>query len=149
MILIVNVASGVMQASALSPLVVSLSLTRKVPRLFCRFRRSLSESRRVIFPKYHLPERATKKKIRDELLLSCWSRRAYITIQVPFQYVQLFNCKHGTVMPDHQSNYNSLAQHWMLPRDLFWQQTTRVKQQTKKQTKITHSSAWMESDGAT
>lgn len=38
------------------PLVVSLSLTRNVPRLFCKFKRSLSESRRVIFPKYHLPK---------------------------------------------------------------------------------------------
>lgn len=45
-----------------SPLVVSLSLTRKVPRLFCRFRRSLSESRRVIFPKYHLPKWATENQ---------------------------------------------------------------------------------------
>lgn len=47
-----------------SPLVVSLSLTRKVPRLFCRFRRSLSESRRVIFPKYHLPKWATENQCR-------------------------------------------------------------------------------------
>lgn len=47
-----------------SPLVVSLSLTRNVPRLFCRFRRSLSESRRVIFPKYHLPKWATENQCR-------------------------------------------------------------------------------------
>lgn len=38
----------------LSPLVVSLSRTRKVPLLFSRLSSSLSESRRVILPKYHL-----------------------------------------------------------------------------------------------
>lgn len=52
-------------ACGASPLVVSLSLTRNVPRLFCRFRRSLSESRRVIFPKYHLPKWATDNQ--------CWA----------------------------------------------------------------------------
>lgn len=36
------------------PLVVSLSLTRKVPLLFSKLSSSLSESRRVILPKYHL-----------------------------------------------------------------------------------------------
>lgn len=52
-----------MQASVLLPLVVSLSLTRKVPRLFCRFKRSRSESRRVIFPKYHLQEHEISQQI--------------------------------------------------------------------------------------
>lgn len=37
-----------------SPLVVSLSLTRNVPLLFSKLSSSLSESRRVILPKYHL-----------------------------------------------------------------------------------------------
>lgn len=46
-----------------APLVVSLSRTKKVPRLFWRFKRSLSESRRVIFPKYHLPKWATQNEI--------------------------------------------------------------------------------------
>lgn len=52
--------------SGLLPLVVSLSLTKNVPRLFCKFKRSLSESRRVIFPKYHLPKR--ESEITNELL---------------------------------------------------------------------------------
>lgn len=59
----------------LSPLVVSLSLTKKVPRLFCRFKRSLSESRRVIFPKYHLPKWATQNKISQKGL-HVWRRQA-------------------------------------------------------------------------
>lgn len=41
---------------ARSPLVVSLSRTRNVPLRFSRLSRSLSESRRVILPKYHLVE---------------------------------------------------------------------------------------------
>lgn len=73
-----TVASEVTQTSALSPLVVSLSLTKKVPRLFCKFKRSLSESRRVIFPKYHLPKWATENEISKKLLLSVWSRKAEI-----------------------------------------------------------------------
>lgn len=39
-----------------SPLVVSLSRTRNVPLRFSKLSRSLSESRRVILPKYHLEE---------------------------------------------------------------------------------------------
>lgn len=58
-------ASEAKSESALSPFVVSLSLTRKVPRRFCGFKRSLSESRRVIFPKYHLPK-SVKEKERSE-----------------------------------------------------------------------------------
>lgn len=74
--MLMTAASRVTQKSALSPLVVSLSLTKKVPRLFCKFKRSLSESRRVIFPKYHLPKWATENEISEKLLLSVWSRQA-------------------------------------------------------------------------
>lgn len=42
------------------PLVVSLSRTRKVPLLFSKLSSSLSESRRVILPKYHLVEVKTQ-----------------------------------------------------------------------------------------
>lgn len=83
-----TVVSEVMQMSALSPLVVSLSLTKKVPRLFWGLRRSLSESRRVIFPKYHLPKWATESEISDELLLSSWSRNAELRLDYMYeQYV--------------------------------------------------------------
>lgn len=71
-----------MQTSVLLPLVVSLSLTRKVPRLFCKFKRSLSESRRVIFPKYHLPKWATENEISKTLPLSVWSRKP----EIPFDW---------------------------------------------------------------
>lgn len=45
-------------------MVVSLSRTRKVPLLFSKLSSNLSESRRVIFPKYHLMEAREKKKNR-------------------------------------------------------------------------------------
>lgn len=56
----------------LLPLDVSLSLTRKVPLLFSKCSSILSESRRVILPKYHLVkskekgQKDTKAQICDE-----------------------------------------------------------------------------------
>lgn len=44
-----------------SPLVVSLSLTRKVPLLLSKLKRRRSESLRVIFPRYHLKRDRDKK----------------------------------------------------------------------------------------
>jgi len=43
-----------------SPFVVSLSRTRKVPRGFSGLSSSRSDSRRVIFPKYHLQEQGSR-----------------------------------------------------------------------------------------
>lgn len=49
------------------PLVVSLSRTRKVPLLFSKLSSSLSESRRVILPKYHLLEVQREKNMQDKI----------------------------------------------------------------------------------
>lgn len=59
-----------------SPFVVSLSRTRKVPRGFSGLSSSRSDSRRVIFPKYHLWEQAAGSQSLSRAPLSTLTPKA-------------------------------------------------------------------------